>query len=60
MELVKETHRLALMNALLHDMEGHLEQGDTLSSNGKWMKNFDVILTNPPFGTKKGRRKRNS
>ncbi|MGG2014033.1 N-6 DNA methylase [Bacillus sp. S10(2024)] len=54
MELVKDTHRLALMNALLHDMEGRLEQGDTLSSNGKWMKNFDVILTNPPFGTKKG------
>jgi type I restriction enzyme M protein len=54
MELVKDTHRLALMNALLHNMEGRLEQGDTLSSNGKWMKNFDVILTNPPFGTKKG------
>ncbi|MCC5893814.1 MULTISPECIES: N-6 DNA methylase [unclassified Exiguobacterium] len=54
MELVKDTHRLALMNALLHDIEGRIEQGDTLSSNGKWMKNFDVILTNPPFGTKKG------
>ncbi|QGM29323.1 N-6 DNA methylase [Bacillus sp. N3536] len=54
MELVKDTHRLALMNALLHDMEGRLEQGDTLSANGKWMKNFNVILTNPPFGTKKG------
>jgi len=54
MELVKDTHRLALMNALLHNMEGRLEQGDTLSSNGKWMKNFDIILTNPPFGTKKG------
>jgi len=54
MELVQGTHRLALMNALLHDMEGRLEQGDSLSSNGKWMKNFDVILTNPPFGTKKG------
>ena len=54
MELVKDTHRLALMNALLHDMEGHLEQGDTLSANGKWMKNFNVVLTNPPFGTKKG------
>lgn len=54
MELVKDTHRLALMNALLHDMEGRLEQGDTLSSNGKWMKNFNVVLTNPPFGTKKG------
>lgn len=54
MELVKDTHRLALMNALLHDIEGPLEQGDTLSTNGKWMKNFDVVLTNPPFGTKKG------
>ncbi|MFJ6411341.1 N-6 DNA methylase [Terribacillus saccharophilus] len=54
MELVKGTHRLALMNALLHNIEGRLEIGDSLSSNGKWMKNFDVILTNPPFGTKKG------
>ncbi|PEI52004.1 N-6 DNA methylase [Bacillus pseudomycoides] len=54
MELVKNTHRLALMNALLHDIEGPLEHGDTLSSNGKWMKNFDVVLTNPPFGTKQG------
>ncbi|WP_139891384.1 N-6 DNA methylase [Bacillus sp. D386] len=54
MELVKGTHRLALMNALLHNIEGRLENGDSLSGNGKWMKNFDVILTNPPFGTKKG------
>ncbi|EWG11615.1 N-6 DNA methylase [Cytobacillus firmus] len=54
MELVKDTHRLALMNALLHNMEGRLEQGDSLSGNGKWMENFDVVLTNPPFGTKKG------
>lgn len=54
MELVKDTHRLALMNALLHDIEGRIEQGDSLSSNGKWMKNFNVVLTNPPFGTKRG------
>ncbi|MFK4167303.1 N-6 DNA methylase [Paenibacillus lautus] len=54
MELVKDTHRLALMNALLHNMEGRLEQGDSLSTNGDWLKNFDVIFTNPPFGTKKG------
>ncbi|MDN4524411.1 N-6 DNA methylase [Fictibacillus fluitans] len=54
MELVKDTHRLALMNALLHNMEGRMEHGDSLSNNGKWMKDFDVILTNPPFGMKKG------
>lgn len=54
MELVKDTHRLALMNALLHDMEGRLEQGDSLSSNGKWMNNINVVLANPPFGTKTG------
>ncbi|MBN6185758.1 N-6 DNA methylase [Aneurinibacillus sp. BA2021] len=54
MELVKDTHRLALMNAMLHEMEGPLVHGDSLSNNGKWMKDFDVILTNPPFGTKKG------
>jgi type I restriction enzyme M protein len=53
-ELVKGTHRLALMNALLHNLEGRIDHGDSLSSNGKWMKDYDVILTNPPFGTKKG------
>lgn len=45
MELVPNTHKLALMNALLHDIEGRLDQGDSLSANGKWMKGFDVVLT---------------
>lgn len=54
MELVPSTHRLALMNAMLHDIEGPLELGDSLSSNGKWMKDYDLVLTNPPFGTKRG------
>lgn len=53
-ELVHETHRLALMNAMLHDIEGQIMLGDTLSNAGKAMKGFDLVLTNPPFGTKKG------
>ncbi|MDR2267744.1 MAG: type I restriction-modification system subunit M [Christensenellaceae bacterium] len=53
-ELVHETHRLALMNAYLHNTEGEIMLGDALTSEAKKMKNFDVILTNPPFGTKKG------
>lgn len=53
-ELVKDTHRLAVMNALLHDIHGELILGDSLSSIGEGLKNYDVILTNPPFGTKKG------
>ena len=53
-ELVHDTHRLALMNAMLHDIEGQILLGDTLSNQGKSMKDYDLVLTNPPFGTKKG------
>ena len=53
-ELVHDTHRLALMNAMLHDIGGEIKLGDTLSCMGAAMKDFDVVLTNPPFGTKKG------
>ena len=53
-ELVRDAHRLALMNAMLHDIHGDIYLNDTLSNFGKQMKNYDVVLTNPPFGTKKG------
>ena len=53
-ELVHDTHRLALMNAMLHDMEGQILLGDTLSNVGKALRGYDLVLTNPPFGTKKG------
>lgn len=42
------------MNAMLHDIEGKITLGDTLSNAGMSMKDYDVVLTNPPFGTKKG------
>ena len=53
-ELVHDTHRLALMNAMLHGLESPIYLGDTLSSFGTDFKGYDVVLTNPPFGTKKG------
>ena len=53
-ELVHDTHRLALMNAMLHDIEGQILLGDTLSNFGQQMRGYDLVLTNPPFGTKKG------
>lgn len=53
-ELVADTHRLAMMNALLHGMESEILLGDTLTQLGEKMKGYDVVLANPPFGTKKG------
>ncbi|MCO6456484.1 MAG: N-6 DNA methylase [Pirellulaceae bacterium] len=53
-ELVPDAHRLLLMNAMLHGVEGHLNLGDTLGDDGKRLPRANVILTNPPFGTKKG------
>lgn len=54
MELVPDTHRLALMNALLHDIHSPILLGDTLSSDGQQLQDADLVLSNPPFGTKKG------
>ena len=57
-ELVPGTRRLALMNCLLHGMEGDDEGvvhlGNALGDAGKTLKPADVILANPPFGTSKG------
>lgn len=53
-ELVRDTHRLALMNAMLHGIEGSIELGDSLAAEGISLPAADVIITNPPFGNKKG------
>lgn len=53
-ELVGDTHRLAMMNAFLHGMGGNIALADSLSSYGESIKNMDLVLANPPFGTKKG------
>lgn len=58
LELVPDTHRLCLMNLILHGIKADpldsVKCGDSLSPEGERMPKADVILTNPPFGTKKG------
>lgn len=53
-ELVPDTHRLCMMNLLLHGIEGGVDLADTLSPDGERLPQADLVLTNPPFGTKKG------
>ena len=59
MEFVQDTHKLALMNLALHDIEsdGHtygIIYGDTMSPDAEKLPKAGLILSNPPFGTKKG------
>lgn len=57
-ELVPGTRRLALMNCLLHGMEGDddgvVHLGNALGQAGAGLAKCDVVLANPPFGTAKG------
>ena len=50
-ELVARPRRLALMNLYLHQVEPRIALGDSLYETPTSQR-FDVILTNPPFGTK--------
>ena len=59
MEHVQDAHRLALMNLMLHGLGSEpkaagIRYGDTLSPEGEALPKATLILTNPPFGTKKG------
>ncbi len=50
-ELVPRPRRLALMNMYLHGVTPRIKLGDTIYDT-PGLERFDVILTNPPFGTK--------
>jgi len=50
-ELVERPRRLALMNLYLHGIEPKIKLGDSIYEVPE-SKKFDVVLTNPPFGTK--------
>ncbi|HEV8715063.1 MAG TPA: class I SAM-dependent DNA methyltransferase, partial [Candidatus Binatia bacterium] len=50
-ELVDRPKRLALMNLYLHGLEPQIKGGDSIYETPDGRR-FDVVLTNPPFGTK--------
>jgi type I restriction enzyme M protein len=50
-DLVPRPRRMALMNLYLHGVEPHIYLGDTIYETDRGER-FDVILSNPPFGTK--------
>ena len=50
-DLVARPRRLALMNLFLHGLEPKIVLGDTIYEAPS-ADRFDVIMTNPPFGTK--------
>src|SRR6266545_4478309 len=51
-ELVARPRRLALMNLYLHEIEPAIALGDSIYDAPSQTACFDVVLTNPPFGTK--------
>jgi type I restriction enzyme M protein len=53
-EWVPDTHRLCLMNLLLHEIHGPVICADTLSASGQCLEKADLILTNPPFNKMTG------
>jgi type I restriction enzyme M protein len=50
-DLVGRPRRLALMNLYLHQVDPHIRLGDSIYE-APAADRFDVVLTNPPFGTK--------
>ncbi len=50
-DLVQRPRRLALMNLYLHELEPEIILGDSIYEAFRGTRH-DVVLTNPPFGTK--------
>jgi type I restriction enzyme M protein len=50
-DLVDRPRRMALMNLYLHNIEPQIALGDAIYEPAA-ARRFDVVLTNPPFGTR--------
>lgn len=53
-EIEKNTRRICLMNAFLHNLDAQIIYGDALTDDVAGLDEADVIVANPPFGNKAG------
>ncbi len=56
-EIEKNTRRICLMNTLLNGLDAEVIYGDALTDDANGLKPADLILANPPFGSKAGSRR---
>ncbi|SCW97664.1 N-6 DNA methylase [Pseudomonas sp. NFACC05-1] len=53
-EIEKNTRRICLMNTFLHGLDAQIIYGDALTDDASALEAADLILANPPFGSKAG------
>ncbi|AJY46866.1 N-6 DNA methylase [Martelella endophytica] len=53
-EIEKNTRRICLMNTYLNGLDAEITYGDALTDDANGLQSADLILANPPFGSKAG------
>ncbi|WP_241825924.1 HsdM family class I SAM-dependent methyltransferase [Izhakiella australiensis] len=53
-EIEKNTRRICLMNTFLNGLDAKVIYGDALTDDANGLQPADLILANPPFGSKAG------
>lgn len=56
-EIEKDTRRICLMNTFLNGLDAEVIYGDALTDDANSLQPADLILANPPFGSKAGSRR---
>jgi type I restriction enzyme M protein len=57
-EIEKNTRRICLMNTFLNGLDAEVVLGDALTDDAAFLDPADLILANPPFGSKSGTRRK--
>lgn len=53
-EIEKNTRRICLMNTFLHGLNAEIIYGDALTEDANILEPADIIIANPPFGSRAG------